>query len=190
MKETTPLVQRIYLRFSDAGHGMMRLSASATPPRYDEPLLVLLSRGVMPLGQPFSVLLVNDPTQSDALKGPAGLSAYEAAVDAGFKGTDAQWMASLKGASAGGFLGKVAVVQKATVAIVAGPRRVLLTIPAAWGIAAGDPLMIAPEQALPGYVLHDVAALSATSLSIGLTGPALAIGAEFSISCKLFRLNT
>ncbi len=70
-RETTPRVQRIYLRFSNPGAGMMKLHASLIPPAYDEPLLVLLSRGVMPMGQPFSMLLVSDPSQNEALRGKA-----------------------------------------------------------------------------------------------------------------------
>ncbi|KQM37612.1 hypothetical protein [Sphingomonas sp. Leaf10] len=71
MKETTPRIQRIYLRFSYPGDGNVKLHASLTPPDYDEPLLVLLSRGVMPMGQPFSVLMVSDPSQNPALRGTA-----------------------------------------------------------------------------------------------------------------------
>jgi len=69
MRETTPRLQRIYIRMSYPGQGMAKLHASLTPPAYDEPLLVLLSRGVMPMGQPFSMLLVSDPTQNPAMKG-------------------------------------------------------------------------------------------------------------------------
>jgi hypothetical protein len=110
MKETTPRNQRIYLRFEDAGMGMMRLAASITPPAYKEPVLVLLSRGVMPLGQPVSLLLVSDPTQNPALRGKdgdpgtpgkdgsPGASAYELARAQGYGGTLTQWQATLVGA--------------------------------------------------------------------------------------------
>lgn len=227
MRETTPRIQRVYLRFEDAGHGAMRLSASLTPPSYAEPVLVLLSRGVMPAGQPVSLLLVSDPTQDPALRGlpgkdgedgddglsayqlarqqgyggtltawlaslagANGASAYDLARAAGYGGTQTQWLATLKGAPASALLGTIAVGEKATVAISAGPRRLLLTIPASLGVVAGDSLYLAPSQAIPGYVLHDVVAVSATQLSIGLTGPVLALGTSFSISCKLFRLNS
>lgn len=105
MRETTPRIQRIYLRFEDAGHGMMRLAASLTPPAYSEPVLVLLSRGIMPLGQPISLLLVSDPTQNEALRGKDGddgidgASAYELARQAGYGGTRTAWLASLVGAA-------------------------------------------------------------------------------------------
>lgn len=246
MRETTPRLQRIYLRFEDAGHGAMRLSASLVPPAYNEPMMVLLSRGVLPSGQPMSLLLVSDPSQDETLRGTPGASAYQLAQQqgyagsladwltslvgagglsayqlarqqgyggtltawlaslvgasgasaydlartAGFGGTQTQWLASLKGTPAGAMLGTVAVSQTATAAIVAGVRRLTVTIPVTLGVATGDPLILCPTQALAGYAIHDVVAVSPTSLSIGLTSPALAIGASFSISCKLFRLNT
>lgn len=245
MRETTPRIQRIYIRFEDAGHGMMRLAASLTPPAYNEPVLVLLSKGVMPLGQPISLLLVSDPTQVDALRGmdgasayqvaqqlgfvgtaaawlaslvgaagasayelargagyggtltqwlasligATGLSAFEVAKAAGFVGTQAQWLASLKGKDAGAFLGTLTVGQTATVVIAAGVRRVLVSIPATLGVIAGDSLVLAPTKVVDGYALHDVVAVSPTSLNVGLTGPLLAINASFSIPAKLFRLN-
>ena len=227
MKETTPRIQRIYLRFSYPGSGMMKLHASLVPPAYDEPLLVLLSRGVMPLGQPFSTLLVSDPTQNDALRGKpgtdgddgndglsayqlarqqgyggtltawlasligaAGLSAYEVARELGYGGTKTQWLASLNGKNASAILGSVTIAQTATVAISAGTRRMVVTIPASWGVVAGDPLIALPSTAVAGYAVHDVVAVSATSLSIGITAPLLAIGASFSIPCRIARLNT
>ena len=236
MKETTPRIQRIYLRFSYPGAGMMKLHASLVPPAYDEPLLVLLSRGVMPMGQPFSTLLVSDPTQNEALRGKpgkdgadgkdgvdgasayqlarqqgyggttaawlaslvgaAGLSAYEVARELGYGGTKTQWLASLTGApgkdgkNASVIVGSVNVAQTAAIAISAGTRRMLLTIPATWGVIAGEPLVALPSTAITGYAIHDVVAVSATSLSIGLTAPLLAIGASFSIPCRIARLNT
>jgi len=233
MKETTPRIQRIYLRFSYPGSGMMKLHASLVPPAYDEPLLVLLSRGVMPMGQPFSTLLVSDPTQNEALRGKAGkdgidgtngtngldglsayqlagqqgyggtltawlasligtagLSAYEIARELGYGGTKTQWLASLNGKNASAILGNVTLAQTATVAISAGTRRIVVTIPASWGVIAGDPLIALPSSAVAGYAVHDVVAVSATSLSIGMTAPLLAIGASFSIPCRIARLNT
>lgn len=105
IRETTPRLQRVYLRFEDAGHGAMRLAASLTPPSYSEPMMVLLSRGIMPAGQPISLLLVSDPTQDPALRGPPGgdgdpgLSAYQLARQQGYGGTLTAWLASLVGAA-------------------------------------------------------------------------------------------
>lgn len=233
IRETTPRNSRVYMRIEDAGHGMMRLAFSLTPPSYDDPAAVLIARGVLPMGQPLSLLVVSDPTQDASLRGlpgkdgdpgspgkdgtdgasayqlarangyggtqtqwlaslvgAAGLSAYDVAKAAGFAGTQAQWLSSLKGKDASAYLGTIAVGQTATVAIAAGPRRLALSISADLGVAAGDPLYLAPTQALAAYVIHDVVAVSSTQLSIGLTGPLLAIGASFSISCKLFRLTS
>ena len=125
--ETTRRIRRVYLKFSQADAGMMKLSASLTPPSYsDDPVLVVLSAGVLPLGQPLSLTLVNDPTQNPALRGPAGadgkngidgrngvdgqpgkdgapgaagLSAYQVARQNGYGGTETQWLASLVGAT-------------------------------------------------------------------------------------------
>ncbi len=232
MKETTPRIQRIYLRFSYPGSGMMKLHASLVPPSYDEPLLVLLSRGVMPMGQPFSTLLVSDPTQNDALLGKpgkdgvngedgidgasayqlarqqgyggtmaawlasligaAGLSAYEVARELGYGGTKTQWLASLNGApgkNATAILGTVNLAQTATVAISAGTRRLAIPIPASWSVVAGDALMALPSATVAGYAIHDVVAVSPTSISVGFTAPLLAIGASFTIRLRIARLN-
>lgn len=191
MRETTPRNSRVYVRFEDAGHGMMRLAFSLTPPAYDDPAAVLIARGVLPTGQPLSMLVVSDPTRDPALRGAPGASAFDIARVAGFTGTQAQWLAGLKGRDASAYLGVVTIGQTATVAVTvtAGARRVLITIPASMGVAAGDSLYLAPTQALPGYVISDVVAVDATTLSVGLTGPALAIGTSYKISCKLFRLN-
>jgi hypothetical protein len=126
------------------------------------------------------------------LVGAAGLSAYEIARAAGYGGTQTQWLASLNGKdgkNASALLGTVAVAQTAAVVIAAGVRRLAITIPASLGVAAGDSLTLCPTQALAGYAIHDVVAVSSTSLSVGLSGPLLAVGASFSINCKLFRLN-
>ncbi len=256
MRETIPRIQRVYLRFEDAGHGMMRLAASLTPPAYSEPVLVLLSRGIMPLGQPISLLLVSDPSQNEALRGlpgkdgvdgddgasayqlarqdgyggtraawlaslvgaagasaydlaraagyggtltqwlttlvgAAGLSAYDVAKAAGFVGTQAQWLASLKGKDASAYLGSVTVTQTTAALIAAGARRVPVTIAASLGVTAGDALTFCPTQVQAGYAVHDVVAVSATSLNFGVSGPLLAIGATMPpIAGKLFRLNS
>ncbi len=89
MRETTPRNQRIYLKIGDAGDGMIRLSASLLPPAYDEPMLVLLSRGNLPIGQPLSFLLVSDPTLDPDLHGAPGAAATVAvgAVTTGASGS-------------------------------------------------------------------------------------------------------
>lgn len=193
IRETTPRNSRIYMRIEDAGHGMMRLAFSLTPPSYEDPAAVLIARGVLPMGQPLSMLVVSDPTQDPALRGPAGKDGVNG-VD-GRNGVDGKSGINGKdgapGRAASAYLGDVTIGQAATVAITvsAGARRVLVTVPAALGVAAGDSLYLAPTQVLPGYVISDVVAVDATTLSVGLTGPALAVGTSYKISCKLFRLN-
>ncbi len=125
-----------------------------------------------------------------SLQGAAGASAYAIAQAEGFTGTKAQWLASLKGKDAGAYLGVVTVTQTTAALIAAGARRVSVTVPATLGVVAGDALTFCPTQAQAGYAVHDVVAVSATSLSFGVSGPLLAIGAAMPpISGKLFRLN-
>ncbi len=216
--ETVPNNRRIYLVIQPMTGGMVRMRLSATPPLYGEPAAVLLSRGVLPLGADISLDVAGDPRSNPNLRGEQGLSAYQLARQEGyggtlaqwlstligaagasayaiaqaegFTGTKAQWLASLKGAPASAYLGTITVWQTATVAIQAGVRRLVLTIPTSLGVVAGDSLYLAPTKAIDGYALHDVVAVSPTSLNIGLTGPLLALNASFAIPCKLFRLNT
>ncbi|KQM92237.1 hypothetical protein ASE70_15090 [Sphingomonas sp. Leaf22] len=260
MKETTPRLQRIYLRFSYPGDGNVKLHASLTPPDYDEPLLVLLSRGVMPSGQPFSVLMVSDPSQNDALRGKAatvrvgavaagpvgsapkvansgtdtaatldftlpaprdgqnglsayevaraagyggtatqwlttlvgadGKSAYQLAREAGYGGTLTQWLASLVGPPATTLLGTVTLTEAAAlVAISAGTRRLIVATPETWGVKPGDDIAVSPISIPAGYATHDVAVAGPNSLSVGVTAPLLAIGAKYSIQCRVRRFN-
>jgi hypothetical protein len=310
MTETTPRNQRIYVKLTDVGGGMMRVAASLKPPPYDGPMMVLLSRGNLPLGQPLSFLLVSDPSQDEALRGlpgkaatvkvgsvsfgpvgssPAisnsgtdaaavfdftipkakdgadGLSAYQIARNGGYGGTETQWIASLTGASGksayqlardGGYggtetqwlaslkaadgvspvlsigtvtslaagsaatatltgtaaspklnigvprgdtglsgatlLGTVTLSETAQlISINAGTRRVTITTPAAWGILPGQNLLLFPVGVPnPSYATHDVIATAANTLSIGLTTPAIALLASYSISARLVRINT
>jgi len=137
--------------------------------------------------------------------GVDGQSAYDIARSLGYGGTKTQFIASLVGASgkdgkdgtngtdgrnASALLGTVNLTQTATVAISAGTRRLLLTIPATWGVVAGDPLMALPSSTVAGYAVHDVVAVSPTSISVGFTAPLLAIGASFTIPLRIARLNT
>lgn len=263
MQETTPRIQRIYLRMSYPGDGTVRLHASLTPPTYDEPLLVLLSRGVMPMGQPFSVLLVSDPSQNEALRGKAatvrvgsvtagpvgsapkvvnsgtdaaavldftlpvprdgtdGASAYQIARAAGYGGTETQWLTTLIGAAgksayqlardngyggtltewlaslvgapgkdAATLLGTLTLTETAAlVAISAGTRRLIIATPSAWGVKVGDDLIVSPQAAPAGYATHDVVVTGPDKISVGITAPLLAIGASYSIQCRVRRFN-
>jgi hypothetical protein len=224
--ETVPLNRRIYMVMQPSADGMAQFRLSAMPPHYDEPVAVLLVRGVLPAGNDVVMQVVSDPAASPDLRGKDGAdgkngidgkagadgpSAYDTARSLGYGGTKTQWMTTLNGAAgkdgangaagkdgtngtdgknASAILGTVNMSQTATVAISAGTRRMVVTIPASWGIIAGDPLVALPSAALAGYAVHDVVAVSPTSLSIGLTAPLLAIGASFSIPCRIARLNT
>ena len=216
--ETVPLNRRIYMVLQAMPNGMAQFCLSATPPHYGEPAAVLLLRGVLPLGNDVVLQVVSDPAASPSLRGLdgasayqlarqqgyggtltawlaslaglPGASAYDIAREMGFGGTKTQWLASLNGKNSSAILGSAAIAQTATVAISAGTRRVVIAIPASWGVVAGDPLVALPSTALAGYAVHDVVAVSPTSLSIGITAPLLAIGASFSIPCRIARLIT
>jgi hypothetical protein len=219
--ETVPLNRRIYMVMQPLANGMAQFRLSAMPPDYDEPVAVLLVRGVLPLGNDVIMQVVSDPAANQALRGPggasayqlarqqgyggtlaawlaslvgaAGVSAYDIARELGYGGTKTQWLASLNGApgkNASAILGTVNLTQTTTVAISAGTRRLVITIPAAWGLLASDPLMALPSATLAGYAVHDVVAVSPTSISVGFTAPLLAIGASFTIPLRIARLNT
>lgn len=125
--------------------------------------------------------------------GSDGTSAYQIARAGGYGGTQTQRLASLRaadGKSAAALLGTVTITQTATVALTAGIRRVIITVLAALGMAAGDPIVLAPTKAIDGDAIHEAIAVSTTSINIGISAPVLTIGANFSIQTKLFRLNT
>jgi hypothetical protein len=209
--ETVPLNRRVYMVLQAMPSGMAQFRLSATPPHYSEPAAVLLLRGVLPLGNDVVLQVVSDPAASPALRGLdgasayqlarqqgyggtltawlaslaglPGASAYDLARELGYGGTKTQWIASLVGASgknASAILGSVTIAQTATVAISAGTRRMVVAIP----------LLALPSTTPAGYAVHDVVAVSSTSLSIGITGPLLAVGASFTIPCRIARLNT
>lgn len=95
----------------------------------------------------------------------------------------------LPGEPSSSVLGTVTIAEMVTVGITAGVRRVSVGIPAAWGVKAGDALMLVPEKAIAGYALHDVVAKSGTEILVGLTCPALVIGASYSLATKLIRFS-
>lgn len=108
--------------------------------------------------------------------------------------TGAQGPAGPAGAPAtnpASLLGTITLSETATVAITAGTRRITVTTPSAWGVAAGQNLLIFPVS-VPNtaYATHDVIATAANTLSIGLTAPLLAVMASYTIQCRLVRINT
>lgn len=93
-------------------------------------------------------------------------------------------------ASSAKLLGTVTVTQTAAIALSAGIRSVTLAVSSSLGIKAGDNLLLFPTGALPaGYALHNAVATSATALIVYFTAPLLAIGASFSIPCRVMRIG-
>ena len=86
-------------------------------------------------------------------------------------------------------LGGISLGQKATVALVAGVRRLVISTPAAWNILPGQALMVAATTVVAGYAVHDVVATRPDEISVALTCPALAIGASFTIPANLIRFT-
>lgn len=85
-------------------------------------------------------------------------------------------------------LGTVTLTQTAVVAIGAGTRNVTLTGVA--GVLANDDILLFPTAALPaGYSLGGVAAPAAGTLIVSVNAPLLAIGASYSITCRVVALR-
>ena len=193
MHETVPANRRVYMVMQPGSGGMMQMRLSLTQPPLNDPTAVFLLRGVLPLGSDITLNLVSDPSKDDSLRGQAGASAYQIARAAGYGGTQTQWLASLRavdGKNAASLLGTITITQTATVALTAGVRRVVITVPASYGLAAGDAIVLTPTRAIDGYAVHGAVAVSATSINVAVSAPLLAIGGSFSIPAKLFRLNT
>lgn len=85
-------------------------------------------------------------------------------------------------------LGTLTVTQTALVAITAGVRT--LTFTGVTGSLAGDDLLLFPTSALPaGYAIHNVRCPTNGTVEVTMTGPLLALGASFSIPCRLVALR-
>jgi hypothetical protein len=86
-------------------------------------------------------------------------------------------------------LGTITLAQTAAIAISAGTRRLTVSTPLAWNVRAGDDLALFPVSIPAGYATHDVAVTADNTISVGLTAPLLAIGASYSIQCRVWRFN-
>lgn len=87
-------------------------------------------------------------------------------------------------------LGTVAITQTAAIALSAGVRSVTVSVPAGLGVKAGDNILLFPSGTLPaGYALHNAIATAANTLVVYFTAPLLAIGASFSIPCRIMRIG-
>lgn len=86
-------------------------------------------------------------------------------------------------------LPNITIAQTAAVAIAAGVRTV--RIAGITGLLANDLVLLSPQASggnstLPaGYAIHSAVAVANGTLEVSLTAPLLAIGASYSIVCKL-----
>lgn len=84
-------------------------------------------------------------------------------------------------------VGTVTLSESALVVISAGIRILTFTIS---GVVAGEPLLASPNIAMPaGYAVHTAIATAANTVQVTLSIPALAIGASYSIPCKIIALR-
>ena len=81
----------------------------------------------------------------------------------------------------------IEVGQLATLAMQAGVRAVTVNVD---GIEPGDALIAIPKSELPnGYAVLNTAASAANTVKVSVLAPALAVGASYSIACRLIRLK-
>lgn len=84
-------------------------------------------------------------------------------------------------------LNDIEISQRATVALQAGVRTVTI---AAEGVKTGDALLVLPKSELPaGYAVTNAVASAANTVKVTMLAPLLAIGASYSIACRLVRLK-
>ncbi len=93
-----------------------------------------------------------------------------------------------KGDSGATLVGTATISQTAVVAISAGIRTVNVTVS---GVVTGANYLLFPAAALPaGYALHGAVPISTNTLQVSLSAPLLAIGASYSIQCRVVRVVT
>lgn len=126
------------------------------------------------------------PAGSQGAAGPKGDTGAQGAT--GPQG--AQGVAGPSGPAGSTLLGTFTLSENALIAIAAGTRRLSVTLPASYGVAVGQNLICIPQSVPAGYATHDVTVTAANTISVGLTAPLLAIGASYTITCRLVRLNT
>lgn len=80
-------------------------------------------------------------------------------------------------------MGNIVLTQTATVAITAGVRTLTFTVP---GLLQNDKTILFPIAPLPtGYYVVAVIASAANTLQVSIQAPLLAIGATYSITCRV-----
>lgn len=106
---------------------------------------------------------------------------------AGGTWADLVLLSAITGPSAKVALGTVNLTQTATVALSAGVRSVTLSVS---GVLAGDDILLFPTAALPaGYAIHNVVATGANTIVVTFSAPLLALGASFTIACRVVALR-
>jgi hypothetical protein len=127
---------------------------------------------------------VAGPTGDTGAQGSAGATGPQGPVGpAGANGAAGQSGATL--------LGTITLSETAVVAITAGSRRLTVSVPAGWGVVAGQNLLVFPVSVPSGaYATHDVIATGPNTISVGLTAPLLAVLASYTIQARLVRINT
>lgn len=101
--------------------------------------------------------------------------------------TDVNSATPINGSSAVTFIGTGTVAETAVVAISAGVRQV--TVPVA-GVVTGEAYTVAASGSVPnGYALHDCYCSANGTLKVNVTAPLLAIGQNYSIPVKVFKLT-
>ena len=99
----------------------------------------------------------------------------------------AQGSSGTTGPAGASLIGALTIMQTAVVAIQAGVRSLSLTVQ---GVAQGDALSIIPTAPLPpGYAIHNIVATGPNAVQVTMTAPLLALGASYSIPCKVYRIN-
>jgi len=129
-----------------------------------------------PRGEPGAV----GPQGTTGAKGDTGAAGQAGA--AGAKGDT--------GAAASTLLGSITISETIAVAVGAGVRRVTITTPTAWNVKVGDALVVTPTTIPTGaYATHDAVATGPNTVAVGVTTPALALLASYSIAAQLRRLT-
>ena len=85
-------------------------------------------------------------------------------------------------------IGTVTITETASIAILAGTRKVTVSAP---GAVVGGNYALFPVGATPaGYAIADVVATAANVLQVTMIVPAIVLGGSYSLPCRLVRINT
>lgn len=85
-------------------------------------------------------------------------------------------------------VGSVTITETAIVALSAGVRKVTVSAP---GAVVGGNYLLFPTAATPAnYALADTVCVVADQLQVSVTAPLLALGASYSFTCRLVKVNT